>query len=317
MARPRHIVVVQSSYLDLADRFYQHLLRLGYHPKSSRSKYNYICEFLHHLEQGGALDITKVSPKQINDYYQYLSSRPSLKDGSTLSQKTTHSHLRNVRDLFTMLLNEGKIMVNPCSTLNFPYPTRTSERTVLTQIQISQLYEATETAQERAILSLAYGCGLRVGELEKCDIKDIRLKDKILIVPDGKGRKRRVVPLSKGVAKDLGDYFYYERDPLTTGRDYKLDAQYNRYAFMLNSRGGRMKKWTYNKYLKAIIKRTENQAIIKKQISIHSLRHSIATHLIEQGIPVEQVRMFLGHSQLETTQVYTHIRQEQLQKLMT
>ena len=72
MARPRHIVVVQSSYLDLADRFYQHLLRQGYHPKSSRSKYNYICEFLHWLEQKGTSDITKVSPKQINDYYNYL-----------------------------------------------------------------------------------------------------------------------------------------------------------------------------------------------------------------------------------------------------
>ena len=313
MARPRHIVVVQSSYLDLAQRFYQHILRLGYHPKSSRSKYNYICEFLHWLEQKGASDITKVSPKQINDYYQYLSSRPSLKDGSTLSQKTTHSHLRNVRDLFTMLQNEGKIAVNPCSTLNFPYPTRTNERTVLTQAEISELYEATQTAQERAILSLAYGCGLRVGELEKCDIKDIRLKDKILIVPDGKGRKRRVVPLSKGVAKDLGDYFYYERDLLKMGRDFKNAG----FAFMLNSRGGRMKKWTYNKYLKAIIERTENRKIIKKQITIHSLRHSIATHLLEQGIPVEQVRMFLGHSQLETTQVYTHISREQLQKLMT
>lgn len=312
MARPRHIVVVQSSYLDLAERFYQHLLRLGYHPKSSRSKYNYICEFLHYLEQKGACDITKVSPKQINDYYQYLSSRPSLKDGSTLSQKTTHSHLRNVRDLFTMLQNEGKIAVNPCSTLSFPYPSRTGERTVLTQSEISELYEATETAQERAILSLAYGCGLRVGELEKCDIKDIRLKDKILIVPDGKGRKRRVVPLSKGVAKDLGDYFYYERDLLKMGRDFK-NADF---AFMLNSRGGRMNKWTYNKYLKRIIERTENTKIIKKQTTIHSLRHSIATHLIEQGIPVEQVRMFLGHSQLETTQVYTHISQEQLQKLI-
>ena len=312
MARPRHIVVVQSSYLDLAQRFYQHLLRLGYHPKSSRSKYNYICEFLHWLEQKGASDITKITPSQINAYYNYLSSRPSLKNGETLSQKTTHSHLRNVRDLFTMLQNEGQIMVNPCSTLNFPYPTRTSERTVLTQTEIGELYEATETAQERAILSLAYGCGLRVGELEKCDIKDIRLKDKILIVPDGKGRKRRVVPLSKGVAKDLGDYFYYERDHLKMGRDFKNAG----FAFMLNSRGGRMKKWTYNKYLKAIIERTANKAIIKKQITIHSLRHSIATHLIEQGIPVEQVRMFLGHSQLETTQVYTHISREQLQKLI-
>ena len=85
---------------------------------------------------------------------------------------------------------------------------------------------------------------------------------------------------------------------------------------MLHSRGGRMNKWTYNKYLKRIIERTENQAIKDKQITIHNLRHSIATHLLEQGIPVEQVRLFLGHSQLETTQIYTHISRRQLKELV-
>lgn len=315
MSRPRHIVVVQSSYLDLAERFQAHLLRIGYHPKSSRSKYNYICEFLHYLERQGMVDITQVSAKQINDYYAYISSRPSLKDGTTLSQKTTHGHLRNVRDLFKMLVAQGKIPSNPCGTLTFPYPKQRTARIILTQAEVQQLYEVCDTAQERAILSLAYGCGLRVGELEKCDIKDVRLREKILIVPDGKGRKRRVVPMSGGVVKDLGEYFYYERNHLKVGRDF-LKTTDNHYAFMLHGRGGRMRKWTYNKYLKALIERTENETIINKQISIHSLRHSIATHLLEQGMSVHGVRQFLGHSQLETTQAYTHISPEQLQQLL-
>ena len=87
-------------------------------------------------------------------------------------------------------------------------------------------------------------------------------------------------------------------------------------AFMIDSKGGRIKKWTYNKYLKKIIHRTENKTIIEKQITIHNLRHSIATHLIEQKMPLEQVRMFLGHSQLETTEVYTHISQEQIKQMI-
>lgn len=312
MSRPSSIIIVNKTYQDLAETFYKYLLRLGYHPKSSRSRYNYISEFLSWLEQKGEVEITQINTHQINQYYQYISSRPSKKDGGTLSQKTTHSHLRNVRDLFEMLLNDGQIKSNPSSTLNFPYPSHRAERTILTQSEIEQLYKAAETAQERAILSLAYGCGLRVGELEKCNIEDIRLREKILIVPDGKGRKRRVVPISTGVVKDLSDYYYNEREALSTGKDYQAKDK----AFMLHSRGGRMMKWTYNKYLGRIIERTENQAIIKKQITIHSLRHSIATHLIEQGIPVEQVRQFLGHSQLETTQVYTHISREQLKELM-
>jgi len=85
---------------------------------------------------------------------------------------------------------------------------------------------------------------------------------------------------------------------------------------MLHARGGRMQQWTYNKYLKLIINRTQNPTLKAKQITIHHLRHSIATHLIEQGIPVEQIRQFLGHSQLETTQIYTHISQQQLKRLL-
>ena len=110
---------------------------------------------------------------------------------------------------------------------------------------------------------------------------------------------------------NLADYYYNEREELAKGRDYKPGEN----AFMLHSRGGRMQKWTYNYILKELIKRCGNETLQEKQITIHTLRHSIATHLIEQGIPVEQVRMFLGHSQLETTQVYTHISKEILKKL--
>ena len=224
--------------------------------------------------------------------------------------------MRNVRDLFTMLQNEEVLPSNPCTVLHFSYPKQKSSRTILSQAQIEQLYEACETAQERAILSLSYGCGLRVSELEKCNIEDVKLREKILIVPKGKGLKRRVVPMSSGVVKDLSDYYYEEREHLTNGRNYRPGLR----AFMLHSRGGRMNKWTYNQNLKKIVERmaeqTGDQSILTQQITIHHLRHSIASHLIEQGVIIEQVRLFLGHSQLETTQLYTHISQSQLKKLI-
>ena len=312
MGRPSNIIVVTADYQKLAESFYQYQKRLGYVANSYKARFNYLNEFLQWLEQQGMLDITQIQAPDINRYYSYISSRPSKKDGGALSQKTTHSHMRIIRDLFEMLLRNGEIPINPCSTLNFPYPKISEERTVLDQDEIKQLYQATETVQERAILSLAYGCGLRVGELVKCNVEDIRLREKILIVPQGKGNKRRVVPMSSGVAKDLANYYYNERDELTKGRDFKP----NQNAFMLHSRGGRMQKDTYNKHLKALIERTGNLELKEKQITVHSLRHSIATHLLEQGIAVEQVRMFLGHSQLETTQIYTHISKEQLKELV-
>ena len=254
MGRPSNIIVVTADYQKLAESFYQYQKRLGYVENSYKARFNYLNEFLQWLEQQGLLDITQIQAPEINRYYSYISSRPSKKDGGALSQKTTHSHMRIIRDLFEMLLRNGQIQINPTSTLNFPYPKISEERTVLNQDEIKQLYQATETAQERAILSLAYGCGLRVGELTKCNIEDIRLRGKIIIIPQGKGNKRRVVPLSSGVAKDLANYYYNERDELTKGRDYKP----NQNAFMLHSRGGRMKKDTYNKHLKKLIERTGN-----------------------------------------------------------
>jgi integrase/recombinase XerD len=316
MGRPSNIVVVNADYRKIAQTFYQYQKRLGYVPNSYQARFNYLNEFLSWLECKGNTDITSVTAQEINQYYQYISDRPSKKDGGALSPKTTHSHMRILRDFFEMLLQEQQIKVNPTSILKFPYPKETSnERNVVTQEEIKQLYEVAETAQEKAILSLAYGCGLRATELQNCNIEDIKLREKILIVPKGKGNKRRVIPMSNGVVKDLSNYYYNEREALTQGRDYKLNAS-NQNAFMLHSRGGRMMDDTYNKHLKILIERTENETIKEKQITIHCLRHSIATHLLEQGIAVEQVRIFLGHSQLETTQIYTHISKQQLKELI-
>jgi integrase/recombinase XerD len=315
MGRPSNIIVVNETYKKLAQSFYQYQKRLGYVPNSYKARFNYLNEFLHWLECKGNTEITSVTTAEIKEYYNYISSRPSKKDGGALSLKTTHSHMRILRDLFEMLLQNEQIKINPTSTLKFPYPKENNTRNVLTQEEIKQLYEVTITAQERAILSLAYGCGLRVAELVSCNIEDIKLKEKIIIIPKGKGNKRRVVPLSNGVIKDLSNYYYNEREALTKGRDYKLNAS-NQNAFMLHSRGGRMQKDTYNKHLKLLIEQTGNEAVQEKEITIHCLRHSIATHLLEQGIAVEQVRIFLGHSQLETTQLYTHINQNQLRNLI-
>jgi len=302
MGRPSNIVVVNESYRKLSESFYQYQRRLGYTPRNNKASFNYLNEFLHWLECQGLLEIKQIQAFQIQAYYNYISSRPSKKDGGALNQKTTHSHMRIIRDLFEILLQNQEIKINPTSTLKFQYPKISEERNVATQAEIKQLYEVCETAQEKAILSLAY-----------CNIEDIKLREKIIIVPQGKGNKRRVVPLSSGVVKDLSNYYYNERDELTKERDFKPGLN----AFMLHSRGGRMQKGTYNSHLKNLIERTQNEQLKEKQITIHNLRHSIATHLLEQGIPVEQVRIFLGHSQLETTQIYTHINQNQLENLIT
>ena len=118
--------------------------------------------------------------------------------------------------------------------------------------------------------------------------------------------------MSPGVARDLSDYYFNHRDTMTTGKDYNEKDR----AFMLNNRGGRLREHTCNKYLRRMIAQTQNESLQGRDIGMHCLRHSIATHLIEQGIPLDQVRQFLGHSQLETTQGYIRISKEQIKKMI-
>lgn len=288
-----------------------HLKRLGYVENTCRTRQLNVDEFLHYLEERGRLNIEEVGTDEVLAFYDYVSERPNKSRAGILSKKRTFEVMKSIDHLYRMLQSGGEVKINPLSTLKFSYPKEElPKRDILTQAEIMELYEVSISGWERSILSLGYGCGLRVGELDHVKIEDVRLRERILIVPKGKGNKRRVIPMSEGVVNDLSDYYFKERGHTNNGRIKDEDA------FMLNSKGRRLREWTCNSTLKKLIGRTGNAEIQCKHITMHSLRHSIATHLIERGIPVGQVRQFLGHSQLETTQIYTHISKQQLEKLM-
>ncbi len=303
-------IIVQphtENYQLLAQEYYQYLLQLGYQPKSCRGRWRRLLEFLYYLETTITTDITAVTSKDVLQFYEYIQTRPSKKDGNLLSKRTVWDHMQSVLGLYTMLQHKNKIQINPTSTIQLTYEKTESPRVALTQEEIEQLYKHTETLQEKAILALGYGCGLRVNEMVQCNIADVRIREQVLVVPKGKNNKSRTVPMSKTVARDLANYFYKVRLQQISN-DLK--------AFIVNTKGRRMQQWTYNKILQKLIDKTGNEAIKMKQISIHNLRHSIATHLIEEGSPLERVKEFLGHADIETTEIYTHISQSQLQQLV-
>ena len=307
MGRPSISIVVNETYNELARQFYENQIQLGYIAHSCRTKWRRIKEFLHFIETHITTDITAVTTEHVLQFYQYHKQRPSKKDGKPLREKTLWDYVKTIQLFYTMLQHTGKVSINPAGTIRIECPKTESPRTALTQEEIKQLYAHTQSLQERAILALAYGCGLRVSELVQCNTEDIKLREGVIIVPKGKGNKSRTIPLSKTIIKDLSNYFFKVRLQQES-KDSK--------AFILHSKLGRMQKGTYNKILQKLIHRTGNEAIKARQISIHNLRHSIATHLIEQGVPLEKVREFLGHSQLESTEVYTHISQQQLKDLL-
>ena len=300
---------ITEEYQTLLKNYQKHINILGYSENGKQIKYSNVLEFLLQLEAKEIIPIKKVSSADIVRHYEYLKSRPHKKHEGILSLKTISHHMRSIRVFFSFLQESGIIIINPMSTLQFKHLQSTpTQRTILTITEIKELYQATETLQERVILSLAYGCGLRAMELSAVNMEDVRINDGILIVPRGKGNKRRVIPMSTGVKKDLDNYIENERDL------YLVDEAVT--ALLLNIKGDRLQKYTCRKLLKKLITRAGNEEIIQKEISTHNLRHSIATHLLEQGVPIEQVRNFLGHSHLETTEIYTRINQKQLKELM-
>ncbi len=128
-----------------------------------------------------------------------------------------------------------------------------------------------------------------------------------LFVKKGKGKKRRVIPMTTSIIEDIKSYVYEQRPEQISWRTEK-DKQ----ALGLNKIGTRMQAASYRMLFKELLRSSGNEEIQTKKISLHSLRHSIASHLLADGMNIEKVRDFLGHNCLETTQIYTHISIKQL-----
>ena len=305
MGKPSKHVVHTKVYREEAKAYRGYLLVLGYTYKTVQSRYLSLQEFFYFIESKGVYRVVDITPKEIASFYQYLQSRKSYKGGDRLTLKRVRAIMRGVQQFLGYLLQEGKITSSPASHLKFTGAKRQVARRIFSQQEIKELYQAVENGQEQTLLHVGYGCGLRVSEISALNKEDIRTNENLVIVVKGKFSKRRVVPINDSVNSDLQTFIEATKD---TGS-----------ALFYNRKGTRMQGWTINKVLKKIIKRTKfgsklpAEALCK--IGIHTLRHSIATHLLENGMPAERVQTFLGHAHLQSTQVYTHISQRQISAL--
>lgn len=165
---------------------------------------------------------------------------------------------------------------------------------VLTRDEVSKLLKSAETRKSRLIISLLYSSGLRVSELVNLKPQDLNFTENIGWVRGGKGSKDRMFTVSPGLANELKEYMkkrdgakylFSQEDPLTTRNVQK------------------------------IVKHLRHRADIQKKITPHTLRHSFATHLLESGTDIRMIQALLGHSSLNTTQLYTHISSDQIKKI--
>lgn len=222
------------------------------------------------------------------------------------SAATIKRRISAVRTWYRFLLAEGVVKADPSEKLETPRGWRKLPD-VLTVTEVEKLIESISLDDEfafrdRALLELAYGAGLRVSEWCSLEVKDVLL-DELVVRVFGKGGKERIVPIGRKAAGAVGIYLRELRPRLEKGKgEGKL---------FLNSRGAPLRRMTAWTLLAKYVERSG----IAKPITPHTLRHSFATHLLEGGADLRAVQEMLGHSDISTTQLYTHIDREHLRQV--
>lgn len=280
--------------------FRNYLLQLGYSKSSVYMLPECVKEF---LEYHGTTLPEAATRQHIESFYNWLQIRPNKRFAGGLSESYIYHHIYALKLFFGYLEETGQIRHNPISVMKFKRP-KHNTREPLTQEETNRLFATARTLKETALLHLFYSCGLRRSEAVALNTKDIHFKSCLLYVREGKGHKRRAIPMTAKVSEALENYWLQER---CDSRKKAKDEQ----AFILNRIGRRMSGAGYNRILKEIVEKSA----ITSPCTLHHLRHSIATHLLENGLSLENVRDFLGHSYLEATQIYTKVGKYKLMNL--
>lgn len=250
-------------------------------------------------ELRGTSDPGSVTPKLLRDFIF------SLKDMG-LAASTIRRQVSAIRTYYSFLIGEGEVKGDPAERLEVPRRGR-SLPDVLNVKEVEALLGAPGVDdpmawRDRTLLELAYGAGLRVSELCGLTRTDF-MPDDALVRVRGKGGKERLVPVGRPVIGVVSVYLHTLRP--------ELDRGTSRNHLLLNARGqplSRVGAW-------GIVKKWTTAAGIEKRVTPHTLRHSFATHLLEGGADLRAVQEMLGHADLSTTQIYTHVDREYLRSV--
>lgn len=238
-------------------------------------------------------DILKVTTKDIEKF---------ITNDHTLAVTTISNYISSLKTFFNYFVKINKIEANPCDGITLPKLAKTlptyltiEEIDLLLDIDITNAFDA----RNKAILELMYGTGLRISEVISLEFPNIDYEECIVRVM-GKGSKERIVPINDIALNALKTY-------TTNYRPQLVKSQISNYLF-LNNHGTKMTRQGIFKMIKklAMLKN------INKEISPHTLRHTFATHLLENGADLRIIQELLGHEDISTTQIYTHLSNESL-----
>ncbi len=220
------------------------------------------------------------------------------------SRTTIGRQVSSLRQFYQYLLRQHRVMNDPMALVTVPKGQRHLP-TVLTQDEVRRMLAVPDTGKkmgirDRAILEVMYATGMRVSELTNLRLNDLHL-DVHLVQPLGKGDKERIIPIGEVAESWLNRYLQSVRAPQLVNKPASDFVFLNARAKQLT----RQAIWQ-------LIKKTAQAAQIDKDVTPHTMRHSFATHLLENGADLRVVQELLGHSDITTTQIYTHVSQKRL-----
>ncbi len=241
----------------------------------------------------------KITRKDIVKYIDYINTHD-------ISARTQARILSGIRSLYDFLIFDDKLKIDPCEHIKTP-KIGSKIPIVLTVEEIDHIISSIDLSTEngernRAIIESLYSCGLRVSELINLKISNLFLKESILHVI-GKGNRQRIVPISNTLKKYLKNYIEFIRSK------HKIEKK-NSDILFLNRRGNALSRvMIFN-----IVKQSAKIAGIQKTVSPHTFRHSFATHLVEGGADLRVIQEMLGHANITTTEIYTHLNDDYLRQ---
>ena len=247
-------------------------------------------------------DLREIKPDVFREYARYLENLVSERTGKLLAESTKSHLIFAARQLFRSLYQADLLLTNPAQDLFFKKRDETGHRAVLSREEMARLLDSIEpvspkAVRDRTLFELMYSSGLRAGEVTRLEVGDIDFETRMLLIRESKWGKDRIVPISKVAMIFLESWIGGRKRQRA-----RLVFPGHRGSLTLAGLNRRLKDWA------------EKVGIKKKHLSLHSIRHSVATHLLENGANVRYVQELLGHESLQTTVGYTHNLIENLKK---
>ena len=293
-----------GEYREVEKGYGEWLSRLGYNAQMVKSFPNQIREFMIWLERRGVEQVSNWDQNEVASFMVYFKQRPNQRRGGGLSVSHINKQIYALNLLFKYLkLTEGLVVD---LELFYEEKGEPKVRKLLSREEIGLLYSSCGNdplgQRDRALLSVYYGCGLRRQEGVGLELKDVLFERKLLHVRHGKNGWERYVPMVVSVSQDLERYIYGGRRLLSSSGSPE--------QLFISDKGGGLSGQSLLRCLKSLL----DKSGLSEEIGLHSLRHCIATHLLEGGMDLEEVALFLGHRQLDSTQRYTQIKERAWRK---